>query len=278
MKRKVALLSAMLLAVSAVPAYAQVSGEVQDFSSDNGAISRHAFIVQSRTTPAAFYTRSRRPRTVAPARRPSRAPQDPNQSFVWTSGVSVNVDFEGSRIYVGVTVANARDLIAGVGEGNVVFNLAGEDIREASFPRPALGRFADAGVSVEVALPEGTVTLSPEAIVSILAQGSGDIRISVSDVPHGLLTDRQQNALFATDIVRTVTIKTGIRPLSNLIAPVYVTVPVEFTGNGSAFFMDSIGVFTAIPVNTNQQAVTFETDQLSAVVVVRDGGVPPIRR
>lgn len=269
MKKKFALLLAFTLTASLVPAMAvSASG-----STDCGTVIRLPAV-----TPAAL-TITSRARASQPSRLLSRTENAPSwveNTSVRAAGSSVDVRREGYSAYVDLTVANAREIISGTEGDTVVFALANLDVvRNATLPRGAMSLLADAGLAVEVQLPEGSVTLSPEVVASILVQGPNDITVSVTAVHRGLLNGRQRNATRYDDTFVSVDVRNGLRPVALLGANVTVTLPVD--GPVSAWSMDEIGTFTALPGTAGTQGVTFTTAQMDSVIVIRSTAPTPIR-
>jgi hypothetical protein len=81
--------------------------------------------------------------------------------------------------------------------GLVSIDLSGAaDAAAAVLPKDAVTKLADASLAVEIKLPQGSVTLSPEAAKSAVTQAASvDISIELKPVAASSLNDRQQAAV-----------------------------------------------------------------------------------
>jgi len=107
-----------------------------------------------------------------------------NRTATATGGVTVNVRVTGDSAAIQLTAA----LVNGMAEGNdaaVSFDLSGLNVTSATIPRFALRSFAEAGKSVEIKLPEGTLSLNSEAAKAIgsLAH-TVSVRFRINTVPQ----------------------------------------------------------------------------------------------
>ena len=212
-----------------------------------------------------------RPTTTRP-RTPAPAPTRPRindvsrtaEASITLAGTSVDIRRSGSRADLALTSAEVRDIINNLDGDTIVFNLGTldgfENVREARVPRTVLRRIADAGLSVEVVLPQGTVTLNPEALRYITAVGTGqNISISIGTPSRGLLTPRQRNTIHYSDEVFRLVIMSGRQIIDRFDGEATVVLP---TG-GRVYHLADNGILTLISDHSS-----FTTNQ-SAVFIVR---------
>ena len=308
MKKKLTLLMAALLLVSLVPVYGFVSSDAAGgfqlaANNDSGMlltlISAHNTTPPSvnvtppaidppvvappppPVSPPSLYvsgvarTTSRRSAGAADGRRVATVPRVGAET-INIAGVAVEVQRDGSRAYLYFNNIALRDLVNNA-TGNVVsFDLAAlnnfDNVREARIPKNSLQRFANAGLTVELHLPLGTVALSPEAIRTTLGQGISDnISVSILTVAPGTLSSRQRSALQQDDVIRRVKIMSGRQEITNFGGPVTVTIPINWTGQTVTGHLAETGTFTSLTNTTNTEAQTtsFTTEVTTAVFLAR---------
>lgn len=275
MKKRLALLLTMVMMISLVPAIVLVSGAEYDDGAYYSILSEFAlFDLQTTTTPPAVT-----PSGVvtggggAPAvfpRQPTDRPPRTSEAITNIDGVEVEIQREGTRAIIQLTALDTRELIDNVVGDTVVFNIAElpgfYNVREARLPRAALIGFANAGLSMEVELSIGTLTLTPEALLAVAGQGSNLITLSIVNVPRPLLTARQRNALQHGDLIIRPRVMAGIREIEDFGANISLTITADSpTG---VWHLGSNGALTPVTAATTATSATFTVSE-SAVFVIR---------
>ena len=282
MKKRIALLMAALLIVSLVPVLGtDVQEAVADFA---GGIALFELASSSSTPPAVSPTPPAitptpplppSPEIGYPMRRQTRRSSTATtgdryvSAAVSIAGQSIEVSGTGNRVNFEISNAEARDIIAAL-EGNTldlsVAGMAGfSNVREIRVPRAALERFANAGISIEFGLPQGSLRLNPEAILSITSVGANPyIAISLSEPSAGRLTSNQRSAARNSDLITKLQISTGLTQITTFNGNAVITLPIS--APASAYIIDEIGTTTPIQTTGN---LSFNTTQTGVFAIFR---------
>jgi len=140
-------------------------------------------------------------------------------------------------------------------------------------PRSALTQLANAGLNVELRMPQGTMTMSQAAVRSTATQATGtQVTVALSTVTPTALTEAERLAIKTSDIVFRITITSGTQTIATLDGALTIALP--YTGQlPVAVWRLSGGVLEKLASTHNASArtVTFSTSRLSLFVVGWDG-------
>jgi hypothetical protein len=171
--------------------------------------------------------------------------------------------------------------------GNIISNstgLASIDLSKAAnatialLPKDAVTKFANAALAVEIKLPQGSVTLSPEAAKSAAAQAAGaNVSVEVKTVPLTSLNPRQQAAVGSAPVY-DISLMSNSQYITSFggglitIALPYTLKPGEKPAGMVVWYLDADGnvqkMETTYDVRTGE--VIFTTDHLSKYFVTYD--------
>ena len=159
--------------------------------------------------------------------------------------------------------------------GVVSFNLSRLDnITTAVVPRAAWNRFADAGLGVELVLPDGILLFDADTSRSVARQvGNANISSTISTVNPASLSQVQRDLANTGDSVFRVSVNVGAHSITSFDGGISVTVPYSGPVPVRVLHVDVDGNATRLPVTVNSSSVTFITDQLSVFVVGYDAEV-----
>jgi hypothetical protein len=148
----------------------------------------------------------------------------------------------------------------------------------ALLPKEAVTKLADAALSLEIKLPQGAVTLSPEAAKSAAAQAAGaNISIEVKTVSTASLNTRQQETVGSAPVY-DITLTSNNQYITSFgggqitIALPYTLKPGEKATGIVVWYLDEQGniqkMDTMYDVRTG--TVIFTTDHLSKYFIAYD--------
>ncbi len=150
----------------------------------------------------------------------------------------------------------------------------------------ALKDLADVSADLRIVTDRGTVSLDPETLASLSAEGDGDVVIAVADVDVGTLTDEQKEKV-GDGLVVSFNVTVGNNAVHELGGTVSVTVPYELEDGQDAsqvtvWYMDDEGNMDSVSCSYDSvnKTVRFTTDHFSYFVIgygvsVDDGAGAP---
>jgi len=207
-----------------------------------------------------------------PAQSAPSAPPTNTTIPVADGNVDVDVRVVGYRAAIQLDASTIREIIA-TDDNRVTFDLSDLDITSASVPRSAIRQFADAEMDIDIALPQGVISLSAEAVAVIAATAHTSnivFRITALDdarVPAALAARMPEGAT-----VHQVSISAGSRSIRTFNDAV-VTVSLPFDSVPPvAVWRTGVGG-SLIPVesefNEASGLVSFDTNELGMFIVGR---------
>jgi uncharacterized repeat protein (TIGR02543 family) len=112
----------------------------------------------------------------------------------------------------------------------------------AVLPEAAFGKFADAGKGVEIVLPQGAVTLAPEATASVATQASGaNVIINFKTVIASSLSAAQRAAIKPGDVIFDISILSGGQNITRFDGRITVSAPYGETLPAGAWYLTDAG-------------------------------------
>jgi hypothetical protein len=135
------------------------------------------------------------------------------------------------------------ELIDSASDDTVELDLSGlEGVEKANIPTDALEKIADAGLGVDVKLPEGEISLDSEALQSILEQTGGtDLTMSMTQIRPNEMNEAQGAVLKSGDTVYDITVTSGGQNISQFDGGFKVTVPYDGSLPAAAWHLDGDG-------------------------------------
>jgi|GEM_PF-4190699 len=190
------------------------------------------------------------------------------------SGFGVSATVSGERITINLTAQSQINNIIQNTEGDTVtFDVSGEDVVTALVHQQTLVSFARAGLSVEIQLPLGSITLDPAAIFNAVdnAQGS-HLMLTITAADN--LTPAQQNAVQDGEQVLRFGVHHGNpnnpRSLSSFgDGSLTFTIPHSGTQAPAVWHLNNAGEreYVESTFNAEDQTVTFTVNSLSVYII-----------
>jgi hypothetical protein len=195
--------------------------------------------------------------------------------------VSVDYNQSGGSVTLTLPDSTVNNIISSVG-GNT--KLASIDLSKAPnataalLPKEAVTKLADAALAVEIKLPQGSVTLSPEAAKSTAAQAAGaNVSLEVRQVPASSLNPRQQAAVGSAPVY-DISLTSSRQYITSFggglitIALPYTLQPGEKAAGVTIWYLDDLGNVQKMEAmyDIRTQTVVFTTDHLSKYFVTYD--------
>lgn len=216
------------------------------------------------------------PRTITSGATPGAGGQNQPVSVPGNDGaISLQATQQGERVILGLTSNNEiRNIINNTEGDTVSFNFSDLDVSTALIQHQTLRTFAQAGLSVEIQLPLGTITLSPDAILSAVNQGTGShIWVTMTEADN--LTPAQEAALQDGEQAVSIGIHSGgqgqsnPRAINNFDGTLTVTLPYNGPFPASAWYLAADGTREPRPSTYDAQnnTITFTTSHLSVYIV-----------
>ncbi|MDR1570949.1 MAG: S-layer homology domain-containing protein [Clostridiales Family XIII bacterium] len=192
--------------------------------------------------------------------------------------VSLASSLKNGELTLSIPAGKADEIIEG-SDGLASIDASGvEGAVAATLPKDALGDFAEAGLAVEISLPQGSVTLDAEAAGSAAAQAGGSaVSVRIEPVAASSLNERQRQA--AGDApVYDVSLTSGGGYITDFgggrvtIALPYTLKPGEKASGVVIWHLDSQGNIQRMDAmyDVRTKTAIFTTDHLSLYVVAYD--------
>jgi len=188
-------------------------------------------------------------------------------------GNDVTVRIIGGRAAVNIDARTVRNIVER-GDDAVTFDLSDLDIVSAAVPRSALRHFANADMGVEVALPQGVITLDADAVAEIVtAAHTASIVFRIVEIDEEQVSPALAARVPSGAVVHQVSISAGSRSIRSLEnATITVSLPFDGTPPVPVWRIGVGGIL--IPVSnvsfdTTTGLATFETSELGLFVVGR---------
>ena len=191
-------------------------------------------------------------------------------------GVEVTFTRSGSEISLDMNTNKVRDIINAT-SGNTV-SLTLSDLggaTRATMQAAAITQLANAGMALEISLPQGTVRLNTEAMRSAVSQASGtnpNISISLLEPETNSLTAAQRNQIRSGDKVFSVNMYSGTRAITGFDGALTVTVPYTGQIPVTVWRLSDRGELEVVEstYNSSARTVSFTVDRLSEFLVGMD--------
>jgi hypothetical protein len=148
----------------------------------------------------------------------------------------------------------------------------------ASLPTSALNKLADAGLDIELKLPQGAITLDADAAASIAEQaGGGSVSVGLKTVSTATLNAAQKEAV-GDAVVYDISVTGGGKQITGF-GGAGVTIALPYTLKADlkpagvvALYVDAGGNTEALPTtyDASSKKVTFTTTHLSLYAITYD--------
>jgi|GEM_PF-4596040 len=183
------------------------------------------------------------------------------------AGNDINVRMHGGRASVQFP-ANSISNIVEAGDNVIHFNFSGLNITSVSIPRSAFRQFANAGMGVEIILPQGAIALDSNAVTLLSEQAHGaNITFRITELAGEQMPPSIAMALPTGAVVHRTTISVGSRAFRNFEdAVVSISLPAISPAT-SVWSIDTGGRLIEIEADIQSGSATFETNTLGLFVV-----------
>jgi len=183
--------------------------------------------------------------------------------------VSVNIRRDGTLAIISLPSNNINEIISRTTGSTVTFNLSNiQGITEARLPRSAMRSFAEAGLGVQILLPQGSVHFSPEAALSAAQQARRNtIYVSIFSPARSSLTTVQRDTLRPNDVIYRVRILSGNQIIRQFDGDVTVNVRRSVSTPFGVWHLDDAGVLTSVYSAENGPNITFVSSIVSIFVI-----------
>ncbi|MDR2589373.1 MAG: hypothetical protein LBC71_00035 [Oscillospiraceae bacterium] len=209
---------------------------------------------------------------------PGLAPSDdditPRRTTVQTvpgNGIPIPYSMIDGRVTLMIDAALTQELIDAATNGMVSFNLTGVPTAiQVVLPPAALEAFVEAGLGLEISLPQGKISLDAAALTSLVDQMGGQpVTITLYKPETSDLSASQQSALEDDDAVFRIRIEAAgvfIREFDGVIT---VTLPYDGPFPAKVYYIALDGDIEEKETEHSESAgtVTFKTDHLSIYVI-----------
>ena len=162
---------------------------------------------------------------------PQSAPSAPavTETISVTGGAAANVRITGERAVVQLTTALVEEIIA-TDEDVATFDLTSLDITSAVIPRSAIRQFVGADMGIEMAMPQGTITLSANALEALAQQAhTANITFRITEMIDTRLPASLAARLPEGAVAHQVSISSGSRAIRDF-GDATVTISLPFEG------------------------------------------------
>jgi len=177
-----------------------------------------------------------------------------------------------------VPASTVTEIINNSGGGTATIDLSNvQSATETIIPAAALSSIANAGLDVELKLPQGTITLDADALASAVEQAGGEnISVGLSALGVSDLNSEQRSAVKDNDVVFSITVSSGEQAIRSFDGTLTVTVPYTGPLPAAVWYLNAEGELEKLdsvydPVT---RTVTFKTNHLSLYVVGFDADAP----
>ena len=213
---------------------------------------------------------------------PATAPQAPGTDVTPTTGLvpadggSVMVGFSqtGTIVTLDLNQSIINELINNVEGNNVNIDITSRlSATETVKPVTALTQLAEAGLSLELLLPQGTAFFDAPALTSITEQAEGEnISLLLNQIDRTDLALPQRNALNSGDIVFSIRLASGSQTIRSFGGAMTVTVPYSGPTPVAVWYLDDTGNMERLISSLDPATglVSFTTNHLSFYVLGPD--------
>ena len=198
------------------------------------------------------------------------------------SGVPVRYGLSGGTATLELPSEKVTEIITAVNAAGR--SAASFDLREApgatraDIPTAAFTLIANAGLGLEIVLPQGTLALNSAAVRSASSQAySANIEASLFERAPASLNVEQRAEVRENDLVFSVTMSSGGQPVSSFEGTLSITVPYSGQLPVAAWRLSARGELEEVEsaYNSASRAVTFSVGRLSEFVVGMDNRSAP---
>jgi hypothetical protein len=192
--------------------------------------------------------------------------------------VQVNYNQSGNTVTVDLPAAKTEDIIRNsTGVATIDLSQAA-NATTAVLPGNTLGALASANLALELKLPQGAVSFSPQAARSIAAQAiSGSLSLEIRPVPPAALNARQQAAVGSAPVYE-INLTSGSRNITGFggglvtVALPYTLKPGENPAGVTVWYLDGDGNVQRMNsmYDVRTQTVIFTTDHFSRFFITYD--------
>jgi len=192
--------------------------------------------------------------------------------------VSVNFTQSGGSVTLTMPEAKINEIIDTAKAGAVSLDLTGvRNATEAILPGAAITAFADAGLALELKLPQGTLALDAVALESLSEQAGGaNVSVLLRQLKASDLPQAQTDSVKSGDLIFSISIMAGDKLITNFSGTLTVTVAYKGPLPVAVWYLDNAGKLTRVSsvYDAAMGTVTFTTNHLSVYVVRQDTGNP----
>jgi hypothetical protein len=197
--------------------------------------------------------------------------------------VSVSYTQSGGTVTVALPDSKITEII-GKADGAAAIDLSkASNATSASLPKSALEKLADAELAVELRLPQGAVTLEPEAAKSLAEQAGGaSVSVGLKSVAASALSESQQAAVGDAPVFDISASSGGNAITSFGGGTVRVALPYTLRSGQRpegvvALYVDAGGGTEALPsaYDADAKKLTFATSHLSLYAIGYDESLVP---
>ena len=183
---------------------------------------------------------------------------------------AVNYTQSGSNVTLTMPTNKVNEIIEAAKNDTATLDLSKvAGATSAAIPAAALQNLANAGLGVEIKLPQGTVTFDADAAKSAAQASGANISLSLS-LPSVLsLPIEQRSAVKGSDVVFSITVASGSQSITSFNGTLTVNVPYNGPLPAAVWHLDNAGNLTKMDSSYDPvtKTVTFTTDHLSLYVV-----------
>jgi hypothetical protein len=192
--------------------------------------------------------------------------------------VTVNYTQSGGAVILSLPGSKVTEIISKSAETAVIDLSKVTGATSVNLPKTALAKFAEAGLAVELQLPQGSVALDPNAAASAAAQtAGGNVAISLKSVAASSLNERQRAAVGDAPVY-DISVSIGSRAITSFdgglitIALPYTLKTGEQASGVVVWHLDETGNIQNLETmyDTRTKTVIFTTDHLSLYAIGYD--------
>ncbi|MDF2925050.1 MAG: cell wall/surface repeat protein [Paenibacillaceae bacterium] len=193
-------------------------------------------------------------------------------------GVKVAYSQTGDAVLLSLPSDKVKEIIS-KSTGSAILDLSGiSGASKAELPKEALSSIASAGLGTEIRLPEGVVSISPEAVQSIISQLSGaNISFNFNTAVSSQLNAAQQKALSSGEKVLSVSISSGTQSVHSFEGTIKVTATYSGVPPVGVWHLTDAGERTEKVPSTYDETtgrVSFDAPHFSLYVLGQDTETP----
>jgi len=217
-----------------------------------------------------------RPPTVVVTRpTTTQDPEDtgPQVQLIESNGGAVMIPYfvEDGKVVLVIDEATIEALIDSARDGIVHFDVSNVTGATAvTIPSAAIIAMAEAGLAVEIDMPQGSILLDGDALASLIDQlGGDDFTLTLFKILASDLSSEMQDAIEPGDVVFRITIESADQYIRNFDGTLTITVPWNGSFPAVVWYLDEDGNMTRMETLYDEVAgtVTFITNHLSVYVI-----------